>query len=227
LGTGTVRIDGGPPDFGYFHPGSPQWINENRGLRFRVDRDAEQNWTWMGLGLAVGATDQIEFGGLLLPLRLQPDTEFDDLELYGRFAVVDGDFELGVQVTGQLPTETEFGLGVGLPMLAHATESLRIDTGVELEVLFFDPTVANLDVPLALTWEVGGHGFLGPRTGVYVWDFDAVMIPAGIHAGVVLADGHLDLAAWFMWPALLHDDREDALEVSTFEFGFGINGRAD
>jgi hypothetical protein len=226
LGSGTVRIDGGPPDFGYFHPGGPQWINENRGFRLRADTNLDQQWAWLGIGAAVGVTDEVELGGLLLPFRLTPDADFDDMEGYGRFAFLYGDFEMGFQVTLQLPTQTEWGLGLGLPMLAHATEQMRIDTGIELELLFWDEEIANLDVPLAFTWDVGG-GFIGPRTGLYIWDFDVVIVPAGLHGGGVLADGHLDLAAWFMWPEFLHGERDDLIDINVFEVGLGINGRID
>ena len=227
LGAGTVRLDAGPPDWGYFHPGGPQWIGENRGLRVRVDTQNDQTWVWAGLGLAVGATNELELGGLLLPIRVTPDTTYDDMELYGRYALLDGDFELGAQVSVQIPTETEAGLGLGLPMLVHATRDLRIDTGAELEILFWDPTVTNLDIPLALTWNVVGSGFLGFRTGVYVWDFDALIVPTGLHAGGVVADGRVDLGGWFMWPGFLHTDREHAVDLRTVEAGFGVNARID
>ena len=227
LGSGTVRIDGGPPDWGYFHPGSPQWINENRGLRLRTDVDAEQTWAWLGLGLAVGVIDEVELGALLLPVRLTPDADIDDLEMYGRFAFLEGDFEMAGQVTLQLPTQTEFGLGLGLPMLVHATSALRIDTGFEVEMLFWDATVVNVDLPLALTWDIGRGGFLGLRTGMYVWDMGELIVPTGLHGGGVVADGRVDIAGWFMWPAFLHTGGDDPFELDTFELGFGVNARID
>ena len=227
LGSGTVRIDGGPPDWGYFHPGSPQWINENRGLRIRADNNMDQTWAWLGLGLGVGVTDDVELGGLLLPIRMRPDSDIDDLELYGRFAFLDGTFEMAGQATVQLPTQTEPGLGLGLPMLVHATRAMRIDTGAEVEVLFWEDTVVSLDLPLAFTWDLGRAGFLGLRTGMYYWDMDALLIPAGIHGGGVLADGRVDIAGWFTWPGFLATERNDALEVNTFELGFGVNARID
>jgi hypothetical protein len=226
LGSGTVRIDGGPPDWGYFHPGSPQQLDENRGLRVRVDHDADQTSAWLGLGLAVGVADAVELGGLL-PWRLTPGSDVDDLETYGRFQFLDGTFEMGGQVTLQLPTLTDTGLGLGFPMSIHVGRRLRIDTGAELEILFSDPTVTSLDAPLAFTWDVGRSGFMGLRTGLYLWDMDAMIVPAGFHGGVVVASGHLDVAGWFMWPGFFHSQRDRALQVSTFEIGFGLNARFD
>ena len=181
---------------------------------------------WVGVGLAYGITDDIELGGLVLPVRLD-ESDIDDLEFYGRFRFVDGPFELGAQVTLQLPTYTELGLGLGLPMLAHAGRRLRIDTGFEIEMLFWEPeTVVNLDVPLAFTWDVGRQGFFGPRTGFYVWNGDTVLFPAGIHGGGTVARGQLDITGWFMWPALLATDRDDdPFDVRTIEIGFGLNAR--
>jgi hypothetical protein len=227
LGSGTVRVDGGPPDWGYFHPGGPQWINENRGLRVRVDNNADRTWAWLGLGLGVGVTDDVELGGLLLPIRVTPDSDIDDLEVYGRFGLLEGTFEMAGQATVQLPAETDPGLGLGLPMLVHAGNALRIDTGVEIEMLFWDDTVVSLDLPLAFTWDLGRVGFLGMRTGMYFRDMDALVVPAGIHGGGVLANGHVDIAGWFTWPGFLATEREDALEVNSFEFGFGVNARID
>jgi hypothetical protein len=226
LGAGTVRFDGGPPDWGYFHPGSPQQLDENRGLRVRVDRGADQTSAWLGLGLAVGVADAIELGGLL-PLRLTPGSDVDDPEMYGRFGFLDGDFEMGGQVTLQVPTLTDTGLGLGFPMSIHVGRRLRIDTGAELELLFSDPTSTSLDAPLAFTWDVGRSGFMGLRTGVYLWDMDAMIVPAGFHGGVAVASGHLDVSGWFMWPGFFHSERHRALEAGTFELGFGLNARID
>jgi hypothetical protein len=224
LGQGTFRIDAGPPDYGYFHPGNPQLLNENRGVRVLSTEGGETSW--LAAGLAYGATDDIEVGGLLVPLVLGPDTRVDDLEFYGRFRFLREQFEMGAQVTMQIPANTAFGLGVGLPMLAHASQRMRIDTGVELEILFWeDDAGVSLDGPLAFTWDVGRLGFLGFRTGLYVGDMDWLAIPAGIHGGVVVAEGHLDIAGWFMWPALLGTGRDDPFDLRTFQVGFGLNGR--
>jgi hypothetical protein len=227
LGSGTVRLDGGPPDWGYFHPGGPQQLDENRGLRVRVDHDVDQTSAWLGLGLAVGVADAVELGGLLLPLRLTPGSDVDDLEMYGRFQFLDGDFEMGGQVTLQVPTMTDTGLGLGFPMSIHVGRRLRIDTGAELELLFSNPTVTSLDAPLAFTWDVGRSGFMGLRTGLYLWDMDAMIVPAGFHGGVVVANGHLDVSGWFMWPSFFHSQRNEALRLETFELGFGLNARID
>jgi hypothetical protein len=43
----------------------------------------------------------------------------------------------------------------------------------------------------------------------------------------VLARGRLDVAGWFMWPWFLASDRDDPIQVNTFEMGFGLNGRID
>lgn len=236
LGKGTFRIDGGPVDFGYFHPSSPQWLNENRGVRIQkyeqppgVYDNADPN-VWLGAGLAYGITDDIELGGLVLPLQVADELDFDDMEAYGRFRFLRRRFEMGAQVTLQIPVETDFALGLGLPMLAHVGRKARIDTGFELEMIFGeeadDGDVFSLDVPFAMTWDIGQRGFLGFRTGLYVWNMEDVVIPAGMHGGVVVANGKLDIAPWFMWPVFMATGREDELvHVKSFELGVGFNGR--
>lgn len=249
LGRGTLRVDGGAPDFGYFHPASPQWLNENRGFRLQVPPPDGDVAAWLGVGFAGGITDDIEVGGLVLPIKLGPEADIDDLEAYGRFRFLDGPFEMAFQATVQFPAYTEWGLGLGLPMLAHVGRSLRIDTGFELEMLFWDQnTVAAVDVPAAFTWDLGAHGFLGLRTGMYASDLIddhdrnddlGVVFPLGMHGGGVLGRGNIDLSAWFIWPWFLDPGRErrdpqpnrpdntepHPFEVEGFEIGFGINGR--
>jgi len=249
LGRGTLRIDGGAPDFGYFHPASPQALNENRGFRLQVPPPEGDVAAWLGVGVAGGITDDIEVGGLVLPLKLGPEADIDDLEAYGRFRFLDGPFEMAFQATLQFPAYTNWGLGLGLPMLAHVGQGFRIDTGFELEMLFPEQnTIVALDVPAAFTWDLGPYGFLGLRTGLYAGDLVddhdrddrlGAVVPLGIHGGGVLGRGKIDLSAWFMWPWFLDPgrDRPDPtprnpdhrephpIEVEGFEIGFGINGR--
>ena len=129
-----------------------------------------------------------------------------DIQDLGQF--LDGTFEMGGQVTLQLPTLTDTGLGLGFPMSIHVGRRLRIDTGAELEVLFSNPTVTSLDAPLAFTWNVGRSGFMGLRTGLYVWDMDAMIARIGF-VGEMCYEIHVPAS---LGPAL-HEAIEQAGEA--------------
>ncbi|MBN2191530.1 MAG: hypothetical protein JW751_01840 [Polyangiaceae bacterium] len=243
LGRGTIRIDGGPPDFGYFHPASPHALNDGRGYWMNHEEQEEgldDDWgVGLGLGVAGGITDDIEVGGLVLPMVFGPDFDIGDLEAYGRFRFLDGGFEMAFQPTLQLPSQTVFGLGLGLPMLAHLGPNVRIDTGFEIELFFpeggdndDDNDVSiNFDIPAAFTGNLGASGFLGFRTGIYLWhnepaeEYDG-NIPIGIHGGAAIGrGGDVDLSAWFIWPEFFVTGRDDVVEPASFELGAGVSGR--
>jgi hypothetical protein len=179
--------------------------------------------------LSYGVTDDVEVGALLLPLLLHPQVRYGDAELYGRFRLVSGRFELALQAGGQLPTHTHGGVAGGIPMLIRAGTSARIDTGPELELMLpRGGAYANLDVPLAVHWDLGEGGFFGLRTGVFVPHFEGrdTSIKFGLQGGPILAHGDLDLVFWFLFPELFHPAvRRGWFVADHFQVGVGISVR--
>jgi hypothetical protein len=216
LAKGRMRVDLGPSDFGYMDSGM---LNSGRGLRIDVPEQGDA-LVGLGMGVALGVVDKLEAGLLLLPFRLSPDFDFADIEAYGRYAFLEGRYEVAAQLTLNIPTDTEFGFGLGLPTLFEIGDSVRVDTGAELEILFFDDTQVNIDVPAAFSVVIAEIAFIGARTGLFVQDFDEWDVNLGVQGGVTLMK-RFDLTASFNWPYLLTTRGDDVLNLDVFRLIFG------
>ena len=214
LPEGTLRLDLAPQDYAFMDHGA---LNDARGLRLRDLGD--DVGVSLGAGLGYGLGSGFELGGLILPLQLAPDTDVGDLELYGRYAITEA---VALQATLQLPTQTETGLGFGLPVYLPLGDAARLETGVELEVIFYKDAVANLDVPLAINFAVAREVFLGLRSGLLLWDFDEAFVNLGVQGGVTV-DPAADLTVSFNFPQFITTVGDDAVVVDGWELIFGAN----
>lgn len=214
----TLRIDGGPPDFGLLDSGE---IGEGRGLRVHKWEGNRSVASTLALGLGFGITDELEVGGKVLPFQLTPDADLQDLEAYLRFALLrSAGFDLALQAQLQLP-DGDIGLAFGVPMVIRG-DSFRLDTGGEVEFVF-EGSRANLDIPFAFNFALGGGAFLGGRTGVFVADMDTVAVPLGIQGGAAASD-QLDLMAWFLWPAFMTPFEDRKFNLPSWQVGLGVVG---
>ena len=203
-GRGVLRLDLVPPDFAYMDHGD---INDRRGFRLQ-DGGADTVFA-LGLGLGYGVTSALEVGALALPLRLSPGTDVEDVELYGRYAL---GRVLALQATVQIPTQTELGLGFGVPLLFAFGAGHAVETGIEVEFLLEGHEQVNLDVPFAVQWALSSSIFAGLRSGLLFANMDEVRINLGAQAGVRLASG-FDLKAGVNFPQFLHTGPGDALSI--------------
>jgi hypothetical protein len=232
LAPGVLRGDFAPRDFGLLFGGIGGLSLTQDIPGFRVGRvavggggnfDTDITRLTLGAGAALGVMEDLEVGAMLLPVYLAPDGDFGDIEAYGRYRFLKGDVEVGAQVTVAFPTSTHFGLGFGAPVLFHLGR-MRIDTGLELELIFTDPTVVDIDIPAAFTFDLGDGLFAGARTGLYVPDFDDVAIPLWGFVGYTLISGNapfIDLVATFGWPRFIWTGVGDSVEIDTFDMVLG------
>ena len=160
-------------------------------------------------------------GGLVLPVRLAPDGDLGDLEAYLRYAFAAGG-DVAVQATLQIPTQTEVGLGIGLPIFVPLGGAGRMETGVELELIFYNDARVNLDFPAAFQFALGNNAFAGPRTGVVVVDLEEVAINLGGQIGVTVSP-MVDLSGSFNFPLFLWTGPGDAINVDLVEVVLGAN----
>jgi hypothetical protein len=193
-----LRIDLAPPDqalmdSGFFMGG---YTLNSYGITLVDDSDPDppgdaDTAASLGIGAGFGILDELEVGMLLFPVHIKPG-DFGDMQLYGRYRFLDTDnLELGVQLTLQFPTWSDFGLGIGMPLLLQFGEIFRLDFGVELEFVFNDEdgpgddddAFINLDLPIAITINVTENIFLGPRLAIFIFDFDEVLVPIGGFVG--------------------------------------------
>lgn len=132
-------------------------------------------------------------------------TAFDRVanpELYARWGIARGpNAALGFELRAILPFETgsRFGMVLGLPVVLR-TGILRIDTGIYVPILFYDPTVSALSVPFHLWIQASPSLWLGPLFGIRVYTHGGgTEYPVGIGLGTMLA-WNVDLRFWFLFP---------------------------
>lgn len=229
LGVGVLRVDIGPPDFALLNRAPLQSpIGRAVGYGFTIsDPGAGDVGVGLGIGAAYGVIDKLEVGALLLPIQMAPDGDFGDMVLYGRYAFFNkNEFEIAGQVRMQIPTDTDFGLGLGVPVRIHITERLMMDTGAELQFVFSDDALVNLDLPVAISYNITEQFFVGGRTGLFIIDFSDLAIQLGAQGGYSIARSgvpFVDITAWFVWPALLTTLGDDAFHADVWQLGFGAN----
>jgi|GEM_PF-1135513 len=203
-------------------------------MNLRVDVNlavATASWggisaTSMGLGTGVGfgITDDIEVGGIVLPLvfEIEPgnDVLFGDPTIYGSFRLLSGNFELGAYVRLSVPVNTDvLEINGGVPMLIRLSDSTRLDTGIFFPVSVFtgsdilgvspDPTVA-LHLPLAFTVNIMDPLFVGLATGFQIGDLanagDTISVPLGFNVGYSIGSERpiADLRLELLFPHFLN-----------------------
>lgn len=215
LPEGTLRIDAAPSDYGYMDFGA---LNNLRGLRVWAQPGPEV--VYMGLGAGLGIAKNWEVGLLALPVFMAPSGDFGNLDVYGRYQFFDGDFQLGAQLAMLIPTNEQFGVGIGLPALFPVGDSARIDSGIEIEMLT-GPTRFSLNVPLAVAFGVGDQFFIGPRTGFRVDEFEDLVLPLGVFLGTT-AGKVVDLSGAITFRRFLSTAPfDDAVNVDWVEVTFG------
>jgi hypothetical protein len=113
---------------------------------------------------------------------------------------------LGLGARAYLPIEagSRFGVMFEVPLSLRAG-SVRIDTGLYVPILFYDPTRTVVSIPVHLWIQASPSFWLGPLTGVRIdnpGNHDAV--PFGFGFGWAL-NRPIDLRTWFLFPDLNHD----------------------
>jgi hypothetical protein len=74
--------------------------------------------------------------------------------------------ELGVEGRAYAPFSRGFGVMPGIPLAFHFGRSARLDTGVYVPVLFYDPTETLVSIPAHLWFQVTSRLWLGPMSGM-------------------------------------------------------------
>jgi hypothetical protein len=143
-------------------------------------------------------------------------------ELRFRWSVARGyAAELGIELRAYLPIETNsrFGFMFGLPIALRAGP-VRLDTGLYVPVLFYDPTRTSVSVPLHIWIQVASNFWLGPLLGLRVESRDShTAYPLGF--GLGWQSGRpVDVRTWFLFP----DMNQDAA-ARTYGLGIALEVR--
>jgi hypothetical protein len=90
-------------------------------------------------------------------------------EFYIRARLIESQVvELGIEGRAYAPFSEGFGIMAGVPLAFHFGRAARLDTGVYVPVLFYDPTRTLVSIPLHLWFQTSSRLWLGPMTGVVV-----------------------------------------------------------
>ncbi len=145
-------------------------------------------------------------------------------EVHARWAMARGSsIELGLDLRAYLPIEqrSRFGLMLGVPLSLRAA-SIRIDTGLFVPVVFYDPTATVVSVPVHLWIQVTHVVWLGPLFGFKVVSENGAShheYPLGFGLGAALGRA-VDLRSWLMFP-----DINRAQAARTFGAGLALQIR--
>jgi hypothetical protein len=117
-------------------------------------------------------------------------------------------FELALEGRATLPFEdnTRPGLEFGVPMAFHFGHFVRLDTGVYVPVVFFDPIESAVSIPVQVWFQATRGLFLGPITGANLHGrpLDAA-IPLGFGLGYQFTNW-LDLKTMVLFPNINEGD---------------------
>lgn len=213
------------------------------------DPDRTITGTGMNLEIAGGVSPELELG-LRIGFRLDDAgqiTQADryarpfDTETYGtrgdrvsnpelrmRWAVARGSSaQLGLELRAYLPFESgsRFGLMFGLPIALRAG-AVRLDTGLYVPIIFYDPTTTVVSVPLHVWIQATSSLWLGPLFGLRVISGNGTRssyneYPLGFGLGTMLSNA-VDLKMWFLFPHINGDEA-----ARTFGAGIGIQVRLE
>jgi hypothetical protein len=186
----------------------------------------------LNLALSAGVTHELEIG-VRTGFRLDDAGQATQADFYGRpfdtetfgtnndtvanpevhlrWAVARGEAaELGLELRAYLPIEnrSSFGLMFGLPISLHAN-SLRLDTGLYIPVVFSNPTQTIVSVPFHLWIQASRTFWLGPLFDIRVFSGGQDRAPneyaLGFGLGTALT--HLvDLRTWILFPDISQNE---------------------
>ncbi len=190
-----------------------------------IDPNRSTTGFGMNLEVAFGVTHELELGLRTGP-RFGSDGEFTRADRYGRpfdtetygtgndsfanpelrmtWAVAQGSIvQLGLEGRVYLPIEHDTRVGVmfALPLRLRLS-MVRIDTGVYVPLLFYDPTRSTISFPMHLWIQASRTLWLGPLLGVQIVNDGHTShtdYPLGFGLGTALANA-IDLRTWFLFP---------------------------
>jgi hypothetical protein len=188
----TLRIDGGP-----------RWPWPDTQFKL-ISYDGGEDLALLNVGAAYSFFEDLEFAAVV-PLAISPDLDLHDPRVAATYRIGSGTVEWGVFGQMNLPFEGDLSIMGGVPLYLRVAPSVRIDTGGFAQVIFANDAILALHAPVVVPIQLSHQFFLGPESGLTIWDFDDVIVPVGIFAGYSLApSGPLlgDLVARFRLPSV-------------------------
>jgi hypothetical protein len=139
--------------------------------------------------------------------------------------------EVGIE--GRVYTPFSDGLGVmpAIPLAFHFGRAARLDTGVYVPILFYDPTYALISFPFHLWFQATNRLWLGPLSGVRVESSggNRTQVPLGFGLGYAVT-GSVDFKTQFLFQDVSHGSSPRGIYGSStgwWGFGAGLEVRID
>jgi len=115
---------------------------------------------------------------------------------------------------------TRTGIMVAVPLAFHFSPTVRLDTGVFVPILFYDPTRSVISFPLHLWLQASDRVAVGPITGVQISNpGGTTLVPLGLGLNYG-ASSTADLRLWVLFPDVKGDGA-----TRTFGAGVGVEAR--
>jgi hypothetical protein len=145
-------------------------------------------------------------------------------EFYIRARLIESQVvEVGVEGRAYAPFSQGFGLMAGVPLAFHFGHAARLDTGVYVPVLFYDPTQTLVSIPVHLWFQTSSHLWLGPLTGVVIQtsERNEADVPLGFGLGYAVT-GSVDFKTEFLFEDVAHSHSS-----GVWGFGAGLEVRIE
>lgn len=196
------------------------------GLTIR-HRHPDSNRVGLPIGLSFGVLENLEVG-IALPIYLSPG-DFGDLPIWATYQFKEGNFQVGAQLALFLPTSSDFGIQLGVPMM-YSNGNLRFDTGVYAKFTFSSPVATEIFAPARLGFQITDALYAGAQTelrmliyksyahfNMPIYGFVGYTIDGGL--------GPIDLGFRFGFDNFIQagDGVHRAVELRNFSFALGAN----
>lgn len=219
----------------------------------------------MNLGVAISIADDIEIGfsryrmgsypprsvfpdfgfgpSGLVSMIFSPDVAYGDIPFYARFQPLDnGVSQLAIDASFRIPSRTEFGFSMGVPLRFVAKDAYAFDTGVNFNVENNPngPSIWSMGIPFSFVANVTDQVFLKVDSGMEFFDLSGTIstatsglvngpfyfIPLGAGGGYTFEAGSsmIDVFASFRFPTLYgFTSSASEVQADTWAVTIGLN----
>ena len=131
--------------------------------------------------------------------------------------------EVGIEGRVYTPFSDGFGIMPGVPLAFHFGRTARLDTGVFVPILFYDPTRTLVSFPLHLWFQTSNRLWLGPMTGARVetTSGNRTSVPLGFGLGYSVTST-VDFKTQFLFWDVAHGN-----SAEYWGFGAGLEIRIE
>lgn len=218
----------------------------NLGVALTIANDIEVGFSRYRMGSypPVSIFPDLGFGGQgLISMVAAPEVKFGDIPFYARFQPLNnGVSQIAIDAVFRIPTNTQFGFLMGVPMRFVANEYYAFDTGIEFNVENNPngPSIWSMSIPFAFTANVTDQVFINFNSGMHFFDLSQTIrtatsglvtgpfyfFPLGVGGGYTLEakSTMIDLLVNFRFPTLYgFTARDSEVNAETWAVTLGFN----